>query len=191
MASSNACGDCCARAYDRCRGIRWRWQAIDSASVKAPLGGKKTGKNPTDRGKLGSKRHILCDQRGAPLAVLVSGANRHDKRVAVATIDALAVARPPDKGVPAHLCGDKGYDYEDVREGCAQRGYTVHIPRRGEAKFSGTRRHKAKRWVVERTHSWFNRHRRLLIRWEKNDKNYEALIHLAFVLQLYRLIVLG
>ena len=180
------------RQYDARRGILWLWQALDSASTKAPLGGQKTGKNPTDRAKLGTKRHIVTDQRGAPLALVISGANRHDKKLALATIDAIAVERPrvsdQDK---QHLCGDKGYDFDDVREGLEERGYTVHIPPRGVPPQSGARKHKAKRWVVERTHSWLNRYRRLLVRWEKNDENYAALIHFAFSIELYRLIVLG
>lgn len=180
------------RDYDRRRGIRWRWQAIDSAMTKAPLGGEATGKNPTDRGKSGTKRHVVCDQRGAPLALVVTGANRHDKRVALRAVDATTVARPaPTQAAPQHLCGDKGYDFEDVREGFKERGYTAHIPVRGETRGAGRRRYKAKRWVVERTHSWLNRHRRLLVRWEKSEKNYVALIYFAFALQLYRLIVLG
>lgn len=69
--------------------------------------------------------------------------------------------------------------------------YTTHIPVRGEPPYTGERRHKAKRWVVERSHSWLNRYRRLLVRWEKREKNYIALIYFAFALQLYRLIVLG
>ena len=65
-----------ARFYARERRITWTWQSMDSKSVPAPLGGEETGKNPTDRGKSGSKIHLLVDQRGAPLAVLVSGANQ-------------------------------------------------------------------------------------------------------------------
>jgi putative transposase len=133
------------RTYDEGRGISWRWQAIDRASVKAPLGGVKTGKNPTDRGKLGSKRHILCDQRGAPTAVLLSGANRHWRRAALPTVDAIVMARAAEATHgDAHLCGDKGYDDEDIRDSFATAARTVHIPRRGEAKFSGTRTHRAR-----------------------------------------------
>ncbi|MFL6334553.1 MAG: IS5 family transposase [Pyrinomonadaceae bacterium] len=180
------------REYDSRRGIRWLWQAIDSAMTKAPLGGEATGKNPTDRAKSGTKRHVVCDQRGAPLALCVTGANRHDKRVALRVVDAIMVERPaPTEGAPQHLCGDKGYDFADVREGLTERGYTAHIPVRGTPAFTGKRRRKAKRWVVERAHSWLNRHRRLLVRWEKSEKNYVALIYFAFALQLYRLIVLG
>ena len=180
------------REYDDKLGILWVWQALDSASTKAPLGGEKTGKNPTDRAKLGTKRHVVCDQRGAPLGLVVSGANRHDKKVALQTVDAITVARPEVSTTDEqHLCGDKGYDYDDVREGLAERGSTPHIPRRGTPQYTGARTHEPKRWVVERLHSWLNRYRRLLVRWEKNDKNYEALIHFAFSIQLYRLIVLG
>jgi putative transposase len=180
------------KEYDRKRGILWLWQALDSAMTKAPLGGPATGKNPTDRAKSGTKRHIVTDRRGAPLSLCVSGANRHDKRMALPVVDAIAVERPaPSNEHPQHMCGDKGYDFDDVREGFEQRGYTVHIARRGMVQKRRGRKHKARRWVVERTHSWLNRHRRLLVRWEKSDKNYVALIHFAFSIQLYRLIVLG
>jgi putative transposase len=60
-------------------GISWKWQALDSKNSPAPLGGEKTGKNPTDRGKRGAKMNLLVDQRGAPLSVVLTGANRHDK----------------------------------------------------------------------------------------------------------------
>lgn len=180
------------REYDRRRGIRWHWQALDSCMTKAPLGGPETGKNPTDRAKSGTKRHVVCDQRGAPLGLAITGANRHDKKLALRVVDAMRIARPaPSKQQPQHLCADKGYDFADVRAGFEQRGYTAHIPQRGMPPRTGRRRHKPKRWVVERTHSWLNRHRRLLVRWEKSDKNYAALIHFAFSIQLYRLIVLA
>ena len=180
------------REYDDKLGILWVWQALDSASTKAPLGGKKTGKNPTDRGKLGTKRHVVTDQRGAPLGLVVTGANRHDKKVALQTVDAIVVERPePTDESEQHLCGDKGYDFDDIRDGLQERGYTPHIAQRGVPPYTGARTHQPKRWVVERTHSLLNRFRRLLVRWEKKDQNYIALIHFAFVLQLYRLIVLG
>ena len=59
--------------------IGWKWQSVDSKMVPAPLGGAKTGKNPTDRGKSGAKIHLLVDERGAPLAIHITGANEHDK----------------------------------------------------------------------------------------------------------------
>jgi putative transposase len=180
------------KEYDELRGIRWRWQAIDSATTKAPPGGEATGKSPVDRGKLGVKRHALADQRGAPVGIEVTGANRHDSRAARATLASVAVQRPAAAG-EQHLTADKGYDYPAVRETLSRRGYTAHIPRRGgqTAKPRGKRRYKPKRWVVERTHSWTNRYRRLLVRWEKKEANYVALVHFAFALNLYRLIILG
>lgn len=153
--------------YDRLHGIQWRWQSLDSASVKAPVGGEKTGANPTDRGKRGSKRHLLSDGRGVPLAAEISAANAHDKTMAVEVLDSIVVERPELTPLAEqHLCADKGYDYEDIREAVAQRGYIAHIRHRGEAKQPpGTSKHyPARRWVVERINSWHNRYRRLLVR---------------------------
>lgn len=121
------------RYYDRRCGIQWKWQAIDSKSVAAPLGGEKAGKNPTDRGKLGSKRHILVDGRGAPLAIVVSGAQAHDKICALELLDSLIVERPQRVYRVHHLCADKGYDYADVRQGVTDQQYQVHIKQRGGA----------------------------------------------------------
>jgi putative transposase len=182
------------KEYDELRSIQWRWQAIDSATAKAPLGSEATGKSPVDRGKLGTKRHVLTDQRGAPIGFEVTGANRHDSRAAGATLSSLPVKRPtPEAANERHLTADKGYDYPAVRSTVRRRGYTAHIPKRDgqAAKLRGKRQYKAKRWVVERTHSWTNRYRRLLVRWEKKEANYVALVHFAFALNLYRLIILG
>jgi putative transposase len=86
-------------------------------------------------------------------------------------------------GVMWNLCLDKGYDYEEVREIIERWGYVGHIPPRDERKriIHDIPDYKPRRWVVERTHSWMNRFRRLLIRWEKKAENYLAMIHLCFV----------
>ena len=155
---------------------------MDGAMTKAPLGGEKTGKNPTDRGKIGTKRSVLTDGKGIPVGLAVSGANVHDKRLVRETIESIPVERPKVKPQsPQNICQDKGYDYPDVRELVAGYGYTVHIPVRGsdpanKKKLPG---YRARRWVVERTHSWFNRFRRLLVRWEKKVANYKAFLHFA------------
>jgi putative transposase len=173
--------------YDELQGIDWAWQAVDGAMTEAPFGDARgpacgCGPNPTDRGKQGTKRGLLTDGAGIPLAVAVAGANRHDMRLLAATLDGLAIARPaPTAEAPQHLCLDKGYDYDSVREAVAARGYTAHIRGRGE-ETRERRAHpggKARRWVVERTHSWLNRARRLLVRWEKRRANYLAFVHLA------------
>lgn len=149
--------------------------------------GKKTGKNPTDRGKLGVKRSVLTDARGIPLGVAVAGANVHDQKLVGETWKSLPVRRPqPHPRHQQHLCADKGYDAEAVRRAAARRKYVVHIPRKGqEASLVRRRYAKARRWVVERTHSWINRARRLLIRWEKKADNYLAFLHLQFALKTW------
>jgi putative transposase len=140
------------------------------------------GRNPTDRGKLGTKRSVLTDGHGMPLAVAVDGANRHDMQLVDATLEAMMIKRPePTVTWPQHLCLDKGYDYDAVRETLDTWGYTAHIRRRGE-EVQAKRDipgYRARRWVVERTHAWINRFRRLLIRWEKKIENYLALLHFA------------
>lgn len=182
------------KEYDAVRGVRWRWQALDSATTKAPLGSEATGKSPVDRGKLGTKRHVLTDQRGAPIGLEVTGANRHDSRAVRATLESIPVKRPAARAAgEQHLTADKGYDYPLVRDTLRRRGLVAHIPKRDgqPAQQRGRRRYKAKRWVVERTHGWTNRYRRLLVRWEKKETNYVALVHFAFAINLYRLIILG
>jgi putative transposase len=145
--------------------------------------GKKTGKNPTDRGKLGTKRSVLTDGRGVPLGVEVSGANTHDLRLLQGTLNSKPIRRAkPTKRKQQHLCLDKGYDSKDARHYLRQRHYVPHIKSRGEEAHDLKTKsgYRARRWVVERTHSWTNRFRRLLIRWEKKADNYLAFLHFSF-----------
>jgi transposase len=102
-------------------------------------------------------------------------------RLVEETLENLPVDRPDPEDVPQHLCMDKGYDYEDVRQTVAEYGYTAHIKSRGEEKAQrqSLPKYRARRWVVERTHSWMNRFRRLLVRWEKKLDNYKQLLHFA------------
>ena len=168
--------------FDELIGIAWEWQALDGAMTKAPFGGAASGPNPTDRAKRGVKRSLLTDGAGIPLAVAIDGANRHDMKLVVATLDGIVVTRPfPDDTGPQHLCLDAGYDYAAVRDAAAARGYDAHIRGRGEERVAKaqTPGWRARRWVVERTHSWINRSRRLLVRWEKKAENYLAFVQLA------------
>ena len=112
----------------------------------------------------------------------MAGANEHDKWLVGETLRSQPVLGPePTAESPQHLCGDKGYDYTDVREVVELWGYTAHIKARGEEAKAKREvpGYRARRWVVERTHSWMNRFRRLLIRWEKKSDNYLCLLHLA------------
>ncbi|MFQ6127275.1 MAG: transposase, partial [Candidatus Heimdallarchaeota archaeon] len=117
--------------YDELKGIDWQWQALDSAMVKAPLGGDETGPNPTDRGKSGSKRHLVTDGKGIPLGTTLSGANRHDMKKAADTLDSIVTERPNPEDQEQHMCADKGYDYPETREDITDRGYHMHLPQRG------------------------------------------------------------
>ena len=156
-----------------------------------PLAGDATGPDPTNRGKLGTKRHVLSDRRGAPLSVVLSAANRTDMKLAEATLDRVVVPRPrPRPGRPQHLCRDKGFDYPETDQAAQARGYVVHTARkrrRGEPPPPRPARHPARRWVIERTNSWHNRFRKLRIRYEKHAHNYLGLVHLACALIVYRL----
>ncbi len=170
--------------------------------TKSPLGGK-TGPDPTDRGKIGVKRSLLTEAQGIPVGLAVAGANRHDPKLVRATVDSLPVPRPapsPDPESPSlGLCLDKGYDFNEVRQTLHEFGFTAHI--RPEAPVRRTRHSKphlsvlgrgeeaqaiadfkARRWVVERTHSWMNRFRRILVRRDKSPDNYTPFLHFACAL---------
>lgn len=141
--------------------------------------GDDTGRNPTDRGKLGVKRHVMTDGNGIPVAVTISGANVHDKRCCIETVDAAALRKSRGPRRPKHLCLDKAYDSADLERDIRARRISPHIRRRGEPALLGPAQGKPRRWVVERTNSWHNRFRCLLIRWERKGRNYLALVHLA------------
>lgn len=149
--------------------------------------GKKTGRNPTDRGKLGVKRSILTDRRGMPIGGAISGANTHDQKLLFETLDSIPVPRPRPKRRHQHLCGDMGYDCEALRRRLRRRAYHLHIKSRGQEQIEKRQRGKrARRWVVERVASWLNRYRRILVRWEKKAANYLGLLHLVFAHILWR-----
>src|SRR5215471_14217410 len=127
---------------------------MDGTMTKAPLGGEKVGKNPTDRGKIGTQRSLLTDGGGVPIGLAVAGANRNDCKLTRETIESIAVERPePTAEAPQGMCLDKGYDYEEVRGLLTEFGFTAHIRARGdEAKaLKDELGFKARRWVVERT----------------------------------------
>jgi putative transposase len=162
---------------------------MDGVMTKAPLGQEQTGPKPTDRAKRGVKRSLLVESHGIPIGLAVEGANRNDFEMGRATLESLPIARPElAQKAPQHLCLDKGYDYDEVRELGKTFGYTLHIRPRNE-EVQALKRHvgfKAKRWVVERTHSWMNRFRSVLIRWDKKVENYLGLLHLACACITYR-----
>jgi putative transposase len=119
--------------YDYFQGIDWSFLSMDGSMGKAPLGGEKTGKNPTDRGKRGVKRSVLTEGNGMPVGIALEGANRHDKKMVEATLESIPIDRPePTEAEPQGMCMDKGYDYDDTRELVEEFGFTAHIKARGE-----------------------------------------------------------
>lgn len=129
------------------------------------------------------------DGRGTPLAVVVTGANRHDVTQVESVLDSVVANRPkPTAEGPQRLCADKAFDSIDARKAMEERGYTPHVRSRGEerqekASIPG---HRARRWVVEACHSWMNRFRKILVRFEKTDRAYLGLVHLACAIITWR-----
>ena len=122
----------------------------------------------------------MTDGRGVPLGLAVDGANVNDFKMMGETIDSIPVPRPaPTPRAPQGLCLDKGYDYKEPRALGAALGFTLHVRSRREEGGRRDRRGKARRWVVERTHGWMNRFRRILIRWEIREDTYYAMLHFA------------
>ncbi|MGZ3461257.1 MAG: IS5 family transposase, partial [Archangium sp.] len=150
-------------------------------------GGPETGKNPTDRGKKGSKHHVVTDRRGSPLAVLLSAANVHDKKRALALMDAIPPVHTGKRGRPrqrpAKAHGDKGYDFNDIRRGLRERGIVPRIARCGIESSQRLGRH---RWVVERTLAWLHSFKRLRVREERRADVHLALLQLGCCIVLVR-----
>ena len=150
---------------------------------------KKSGPNPTDRAKSGVKRSVLTEGHGVPIGLAVEGANRHDMKMVRETIESIVVERPkPTTKKKQNMCLDKGYDYDEVRDILKEFGFTAHIRSRGEEakEIKHEAGKRARRWVVERTHSWLNRFRRILIRWDKKPEAYLAFLHFACALIAFR-----
>ena len=120
-----------------------------------------------------------------PIGLAIDGANRHDMKLVRATIESLVAERPEvTEEEPQGMCLDKGYDYDEVRQILEEFGFTAHIKARGEEakELTAEAGKRARRWVVERSHSWMNRFRRILVRWDKKPENYLAFLHFACAL---------
>ena len=133
---------------------------------------------------------MLTEGHGLPIAVVVCGANRHDSKFLEATLDNLVIFRPaPTEDSPQNLCLDAGFVGKE--EAVTARGYIPHIRPRGEEKKELERNpdFKARRWVVEVSHSFVNRFRKLLVRFEKTDNSYLGLIHFAFAIIVWRKLI--
>jgi transposase len=132
---------------------------------------------------------VLTEAAGVPVGLAVAGANCVDFKLARQTIDGIPVTRPePTRHKPQGMCLDKGYDYLEVWELLEELGFAAHVavndPDAAPVKRGAGR--KARRWVVERTHSWMNRFRGVLTRWAKKPENYLAQLHLVCAVITYR-----
>lgn len=137
---------------------------------------------------MGTKRHIIVDQNGVPLALVLSGANVHDSKMHDRCWKSLLLPRPSPNVLQQHACEDKGYDFPACRRQLARMGYSVHIPYRGLGNgMKGVKIHPARRWVVERTGRWINLFRGLKIRYCRKAINYEGLIQFANAVICFRM----
>jgi len=164
-----------------------------TAQWSKPLWRKKLSA-PTQRigEKKGSKRSLLVDAHGIPLSIVASGAHVHDVKLLEPTLDQIVVERPPAQNPPKeHLCADRAYTGEPAWKAIEDRHYKPHVRQRSEEIAAKRRnpRARARRWVVERTHSWLNRYRKLLVRFEKTALSFEGLLELACALIVFRQVI--
>ena len=137
--------------------------------------------------KNGRKRSLLTDGRGIPLAVAADGANRHDSKLLEPTLSGVVIRRPE---CLQNLCLDAGYVGKPCLNIAQRANYEAHVRSRGEEmaeKHSGG--NAPRRWVVERTHSWLNRWRKLLVSFEKSRASYEAFLKIACALVAWRQVI--
>lgn len=145
-------------------------------------GGEDTGPSPVDRGRGGTKHHLLVDAKGVPLAATISAANIHDSKMLEEVVDSVEPIRGwrgrPRKR-PGKLHADKGYDYPRCRRFLRRRGIKARIARRG---IETSQKLGRRRWVVERTFSWLYRFRRLTVRYERRADIHRAFLDLGCAL---------
>jgi transposase len=159
--------------------IDWDRGAVDDSRVRALGGGDDSGPNSTDRGKLGSKHHILTDAQGIPLNVIGTAANVPEVNELVELVDTapeVVTAEGETRQNPDHLYGDRAFDSEPHRADMRARDIEPHFARRGTEHGSGLGIY---RWVVERTASWLHSFRRLRLRTDRNGMVHDAFVALG------------
>ena len=147
---------------------------LDTCSVRAKRGGDLTGRNPTDRGKQGSKYHIATDGDGVPVACTVTAANINDtlvfERLFLAAFAVMARIRT--------VFADKGYDAEHHRDLCRRFSAKPHIHKRGRPHGSGLGK---RRWPVERSNAWVLENKRLALRYDRLGFTMQSLLQAACI----------
>src|SRR5919112_754628 len=171
---------CCGRGAS---GTPWERRA--SARRPRPTGASRSGPGPGCSRRSGARGCWPTTPCAASIGRGWRWTGRWAKRP---TLEAIPVRRPrPTRRRPQHLCLDKGFDYDEPRALAQEFGFTLHLRTRGEEASAKRRaRARARRWVVERTHSWLHRFRSILIRWAKRPANYLALLHFALAIITWR-----
>ncbi len=170
-------------AYDRAIGLELSELAVDCCITKAPCGGEKAGRNPVDRGKRGLKRSVVVDGRGIPIGSVTAPANRHDSLLLVPTLEAARALGMAPEGATVHL--DRGYDSGLTRLRLLEFGLLAEISRKGRP----TPLNATKRWVIERTNSWQNAHKKLLWCTERRGRVVDFWMALSEVIVIVRRLV--
>lgn len=171
-------------AYDRIIGLDLSEVSLDGSLHKAPCGGEGTGKNPTDRAKLGWKWSIATDARGIPIGWAIDGAHRNDIKMLLPTLDDVARSGLLDEIETLHL--DRGYDYPKIRAQLALRGLDdLNIQRRAKPGDSGLVKQPLRlglRWVVEGTNSWLSNYGQLRRNTDRRSRHRNAQLCLVTAL---------
>jgi transposase len=167
-------------AYDRFLGLELTHLAVDCCITKAPCGGEMAGRNPVDRGKRGIKRSMVVDACGIPLGTVIAPANRHDSRLLADTLDTTQRLGPLPDQASVHL--DHAYDSGATRQKLAARRLRPEISEKGKpGAVTAT-----KRWVVERTSSWQNAHKKLVWCTEKQGRVIDFWVAFSEVIVIVR-----
>ena len=171
-------------AYDRFIGLELSEIAVDGCITKAPCGGEVAGRSPVDRGKRGIKRSTAVDAEGIPIGGITAPANRHDSPLLVPTLEhaSASVGGLPEE-VSVHL--DRGYDSNATRECLEERGLLAEISKKGKPSPLGATR----RWVVERTSSWHNAHKKLVWCTERRGRVVDFWVALSEVIIIVRRLI--
>jgi len=189
VAQGRRVGAIAPRVTDALTGSRQdRFHTRDCRQLQCACGtrGGKTGPNPTDRRKAGSKHHLLSDAQGVPLSIILTEANRHASTQLLPLVDAI----PPIAGRrgrplqrPHLVPGDRAYDSQSHRDALAARGIKSQLARRYSEHGSGLGK---TRWVIERTIAWLHQCRRLRVRYERRSDIHEAFLKLGCSLICWR-----
>jgi len=170
--------------YDFIYGLNLEVQAGDCSHIKAPLGQEKTGKSPVDRRKLGTKRSIIVEKNGIVIGCALGAGNRHDSTLFEASVRSIPPSLIHPRYKEMHL--DSAYDSKRTRVILFNYYYVPKISKnkRNSKSITSVKTEK-KRWIVESAHSWMNRFRRLLTRFEKLASNHFALMQFSLSIIIF------